>query len=617
MKELNLINVLSPISDGNMFAIIFCSILIFFILVAVSLYVFIFIKGRNLDIRIKNELNAENALVIDYANKSVKKINFKKLDNLKAYSYEDFIKRFYKNDSVNFDQWVKGLLSGQIIADSEDTVRLFDYSRCDLKRKDILRFTFKLMLCCTKINKAKKILYFNAHFLYNLPVSSSHEFENVVQDLYSVKDINHLYMQNKFKYGAMYLVKFYKRSNIPSSHNEYEIRYQLLNAIYRRHRNIKGKGQQNYYVFSDNEALELVIISCRNSDIGISNKNISTIGRITNDLKKKLHRIDYLLEVKGLTAYYKYVISAGQINKLDKDFLKSVDILNRLNRLANEGQRKYLVYKDEFGANANIEDSYKTELQKIIRLNLLTVNFLPIYRIANVRVMNPGYIALVEPRLSIFKSIEEVKSAALKYNLTKELYSLIVRDVIPVFNDEKENITTKLAYFISFNELEFMVRSFPHMSGVDNLNLILILNNNDLISIDNDKESDTIKETFMNQISLLKERGYEIYLNVNLGDYILREKTYKIFDGFLINSHLPNNFKIESKSVQDTYALYNKMTKFNQPIISYRAHSWQEIELLVKKGIYTFATSILNEPSSVLIPIKKKVSKKLSNMYKK
>ena len=472
------------------------------------------------------------------------------------------------------------------------------------------------MLCCTKINKAKKILYFNAHFLYNLPVSSSHEFENVVQDLYSVKDINHLYMQNKFKYGAMYLVKFYKRNNIPSSHNEYEIRYQLLNAIYRRHRNIKGKGQQNYYVFSDNEALELVIISCRNSDIGISNKNISTIGRITNDLKKKLHRIDYLLEVKGLTAYYKYVISAGQINKLDKDFLKSVDILNRLNRLANEGQRKYLVYKDEFGANANIEDSYKTELQKIIRLNLLTVNFLPIYRIANVRVMNPGYIALVEPRLSIFKSIEEVKSAALKYNLTKELYSLIV-DVIPVFNDEKENITTKLAYFISFNELEFMVRNFPHMSGVDNLNLILILNNNDLISIDNDKESDTIKETFMNQISLLKERGYEIYLNVNLGDYILREKTYKIFDGFLINSHLPNNFKIESKSVQDTYALYNKMTKFNQPIISYKAHSWQEIELLVKKGIYTFATSILNEPSSVLIPIKKKVSKKLSNMYKK
>ncbi len=611
------VNVLSPISDGNLFAIIFWSITVFFILVAIAIYIVGFIKSKNSEIKLKHELNAEHALYIDYQNQTVKIINFKKLENLNTIPYEEFVKRFYKNDANKFDKWIKSLLSGQVLADSEDTVRLFDYSEGDLKRKDILKYTFKLLLCCTKINKAKKVLYFNAHFLYNLPVEANQGIEHELSDLYSIKDINHLYMQNKFKYGAMYLVKFYKNNNIPSSHNEYEIRYQFLNAIYHKHRNINNKGQQYYYVFSDTEPLELVIISYKNSDIGISTKNISTIGRITNDVKKQIKKIDYLLEVRGLFTYYDYVVSAGQINKLDKDFLKSVDILTRLNRLAREGERKYLVYKDEFGANANIEDSYKMEVQKIIRMNLLTVNFLGIYRIANVRVMNPGYIALVQPRLSIFKDINEVKASALKYNLTKELSSLIVKDVIPVFNDEKENITTKLAYFISFNEVEFMVRNFPHMSGVDNLNLILILNNNDLIPIDSDKEGDTIKETFLNHIGLLKDRGYEVYLNINLGDYILREKTYTMFDGFLINSHLPNNFKIESKSVQDTYALYNKMAKFNKPIISYEARSWQEIELLVKKGIYTFATSVLNEPSSVLIPLKKKVSKKLSNMYKK
>ena len=611
------VNVLSPINDGNLFAIIFWSITVFFILVAIAIYIVGFIKSKNSEIKIKHELNAEHALYIDYQNQFVKIINFKKLENLQTIPYEEFVKRFYKNDADKFDKWIRNLLSGQVLADSEDTVRLFDYSKGDLKRKDILKFTFKLLLCCTKINKAKKVLYFNAHFLYNLPVEVNQDNENELSDVYSIKDINHLYMQNKFKYGAMYLVKFYKNNNIPSSHNEYEIRYQFLNSIYHKHRNINNKGQQYYYVFSDTEPLELVLISYKNSDIGISTKNISTIGRITNDVKKQIKKIDYLLEVRGLFTYYDYVVSAGQINKLDKDFLKSVDILTRLNRLAREGERKYLVYKDEFGANANIEDSYKTEVQKIIRMNLLTVNFLGIYRIANVRVMNPGYIALVQPRLSIFKDINEVKAAALKYNLTKELSSLIVKDVIPVFNDEKENITTKLAYFISFNEVEFMVRNFPHMSGVDNLNLILILNNNDLIPIDSDKEGDTVKETFLNHISLLKDRGYEIYLNINLGDYILREKTYTMFDGFLINSHLPNNFKIESKSVQDTYALYNKMSKFNKPIISYEARSWQEIELLVKKGIYTFATNVINEPSSVLIPLKKKVSKKLSNMYKK
>ena len=157
MKASCFVNVLSPISDGNLFAIIFWSIIVFFIFIAVALYVITFLKSKNFEMKVRHELNAENALVVDYQNKSVKIINFKKLENLDNIPYEEFIKRFFKDDSSNFDKWVKNLLSGQILADSEDTVHLFDYSRCDLKRKDIIRHTFKLMLCCTKIKNDKKV----------------------------------------------------------------------------------------------------------------------------------------------------------------------------------------------------------------------------------------------------------------------------------------------------------------------------------------------------------------------------------------------------------------------------------------------------------------------------
>ena len=615
MKSLHVLSTLNVIDDGGVFALVFWLIFLAFVLVAIALYVFSFIKTKDAWQKVSDELSGSNALVIDYQNKKVKVINFRDLENLQVLEYDDFAKRFYQEDSLLFDKWIKNLLTGQVIADSEDTVKLFDYSRCDLKRKDIIRHTHKLMLCCTKIDKAKKLLYFNSRFLYNLPLSVTFTGKKTVQDVYSIKDINHLYMQNKFKYGAMYLFKFTQKLNIPSSHNEYEIRYEILNAIYRKH--INSKFYSNYYVFSDSNALELVMISCKNSEMNRQSKSISTIGKITNEIKQKMKRIDYLFEIKGLTNYYDYVIRAGQISKLDKDFLKSVDVLKRLNNLAKEGNNRYLVYKDEFGENANIEDSYKNEISRIIRTNALNINFLAIYRIANVRVMNPGYVALVTPKNGVFKSIEEIKKAAVKYNLSKELYSLIVRDIVPVFNNEKENLTTKLACFVSINELDFMVRNFVHMAGVEDLNLILILFNNDLISMDNDKESDQIKQTFMSQINTLKDRGYEIYLNINLGDYILREKTYTIFDGFLINSNLGSNFKIESKKVQDVYALYNKMFKFGKTIISYQTSSWQEIELLVKKGVLNFASPLLNEPNSVLIPIKKKISKKLSNMYRK
>lgn len=612
-----LLNTLSDTTRANTFMLVIGLVILFFVLIAVGLYVYFFIHGKQIHQKVKLELNTENALVINFVEGTAKIINFKTLEEVEKIPYADFVKRFYGPDQDNFDKWIVNLFSGQVLADSEDTVRLFNYSKTkDLARKDILKYTHKLMLCCMKINKKEKIVYLNSHFLFNLPIDFNKENE-MVKDVYSIKDINHLYALNKFKYGAMYFFKFYKNNNLPSSYNEYELRYLILNTIYKKYNNIKVRKHLVYYVFSDSEALELVMIRCRNSDTPLSSKNISTMGKITNDIKRKIKSIDYLLEIKGLNAFYDYVVTAGQINKLDKDFLKSVKILKSLNSLAKEGQQKYLIYNEEFGNNQNIEDSYKAEVAKIIRLNLLNVNFLPIFRIANVRVMTPAYIALIEPKMSIFKTLEEVKTNAVKYNMNKELYSLIVRDVIPIFNDEKENITTKLAYFISFNEIEFMVRSFPHMSGIDNLNLILVLNNNDLISIDNDKDSDALREQFKNHIKLLKERGYEIYLNINVRDYILREKTYTTFDGFFINSHLPANFKIDHKGIQDVYALYNKMAKFNQPIVSYQAQSWQEIELLVKKGVYTFATKVLSEPSSVLIPIKKKVSKKLSNMYKK
>ena len=605
------------ISDnkGGNFLLIFGILFLCFALLCTGVYLYLYFNGQQARKRILYELNAESAIVIDLENKKVRLINFKKLDNTVIMEYSDFLKNFYEEDIKKFDKWAKNLATGQIIADSEDTVKLFSFCTCSKTKKDFLKYTYRLMFCCTKINKEKKTLYLNTHFLYNLPIKDKKIFNKNSLGIYSIKEINQMYIQNTFRYGVMFFVKLYKKNNLPSSFNEYEIRYMLLNALCKKFKKLRTHSY--YYVFSDNNPLELIAIRCKSNEIGINARSISTVGKITNYIKRQNVYIEYLLEVKGFAGFYDYVITASQISKLDKDFTKSVDMLDKLASIAKEDKLKYLVYKDEFGSSQNIEDSYKAELAKIIRLNLLTVNFLPIYRIANVRVMNPGYIAIVEPKQSLFKNMEEVKKVAIKYEQVKDLTSLIVRDVVPVFNDEKENLTAKLGLLLSVSQLEFMVRSFPHMNGTDDLNLILILNNDDLVFLENEKESENLKATFYNQIDVLKARGYEIYLKIEVGNYILREKTYQMFDGYFVVSNLPSTIKLQSRSVQDSYALYNKMLKLGKPVVSYRAQSWQEIELLVKRGVYSFATEILSEPSSVLLPIKKKVSKRLSDMYKK
>ena len=602
-------------NKGGNFLLIFGILFLCFALLCTGVYLYLYFNGKQARKRILYELNAESAIVIDLENKKVRLINFKKLDNTVMMEYSDFLQNFYEEDIKKFDKWAKNLATGQILADSEDTVKLFSFCTCSKTKKDFLKYTYRLMFCCTKINKEKKTLYLNTHFLYNLPIKDKKIFNKNSLGIYSIKEINQMYIQNTFRYGVMFFIKLYKKNNLPSSFNEYEIRYMLLNALCKKFKKLRTHSY--YYVFSDNDPLELIAIRCKSNEIGINARNISTVGKITNYIKRQIVYIEYLLEVKGFAGFYDYVITASQISKLDKDFTKSVDMLDKLASIAKEDKLKYLVYKDEFGSSQNIEDSYKAELAKIIRLNLLTVNFLPIYRIANVRVMNPGYIALVEPKQSLFKNMEEVKKVAIKYEQVKDLTSLIVRDVVPVFNDEKENLTAKLGLLLSVSQLEFMVRSFPHMNGTDDLNLILVLNNDDLVFLENEKESENLKATFYNQIDVLKARGYEIYLKIEVGNYILREKTYQMFDGYFVVSNLPSTIKLQSRSVQDSYALYNKMLKLGKPVVSYRAQSWQEIELLVKRGVYSFATEILSEPSSVLLPIKKKVSKRLSDMYKK
>lgn len=615
MTSVRTLNTLISENKGGNFLLIFGILFLCFALLCTGVYLYLYFNGKQARKRIQYELNAESAIVIDLENKKVRLINFKKLDNTVMMEYSDFLQNFYEEDIKKFDKWAKNLATGQILADSEDTVKLFSFCTCSKTKKDFLKYTYRLMFCCTKINKEKKTLYLNTHFLYNLPIKDKKIFNKNSLGIYSIKEINQMYIQNTFRYGVMFFVKLYKKNNLPSSFNEYEIRYMLLNALCKKFKKLRTHSY--YYVFSDNDPLELIAIRCKSNEIGINARNISTVGKITNYIKRQIVYIEYLLEVKGFAGFYDYVITASQISKLDKDFTKSVDMLDKLASIAKEDKLKYLVYKDEFGSSQNIEDSYKAELAKIIRLNLLTVNFLPIYRIANVRVMNPGYIALVEPKQSLFKNMEEVKKVAIKYEQVKDLTSLIVRDVVPVFNDEKENLTAKLGLLLSVSQLEFMVRSFPHMNGTDDLNLILILNNDDLVFLENEKESENLKATFYNQIDVLKARGYEIYLKIEVGNYILREKTYQMFDGYFVVSNLPSTIKLQSRSVQDSYALYNKMLKLGKPVVSYRAQSWQEIELLVKRGVYSFATEILSEPSSVLLPIKKKVSKRLSDMYKK
>ena len=153
------------------------------------------------------------------------------------------------------------------------------------------------------------------------------------------------------------------------------------------------------------------------------------------------------------------------------------------------------------------------------------------------------------------------------------------------------------------------MKNLAHFSGVSEISIVLCFESSEFI--DSEDDLDLLKK-----LKLLQEKGYELALFTRSDDYILKSKTYAIFDYFFFNSEVESNVKYNSASFLKAHRFLDKIVKYNAIIVSYDAPNMQAIELLVKSGIEYFSSDALSPKSSMLLPFDKKLSKKLLNMYK-
>ena len=236
--------------------------------------------------------------------------------------------------------------------------------------------------------------------------------------------------------------------------------------------------------------------------------------------------------------------------------------------------------------------------------------FLPVYKVAKVRVLLNGYSARPVPIKSAFENITDARKYATKNSLNKELSSLIAKKTIPTYINQRENISSNLYYPIVLDELAFISRSISRMSNVDTVNFAFVINSQEIAEKEHDK--DVFKD-----ILNLQEKGFEFYLQIKRGDFILKNASFEAFDGYLVDAKLNNNVKMDSREYLNAYGLIDKLASFNKPVVSINTNSWAEVEALLKTGISLFASNVINEESQMPLGISKKNSKKLLNMYKK
>lgn len=556
-----------------------------------------FVCEKNHDKKFKASLDekftSNITYIVNFEDQTVKYFNFHDLKTVNIIPYTDFLGRLAEKERNRVSNWIIDLIFGKELLTDENKICVSDVIFGKIRNRTIHQ---RILFVANVVDRQKKIVYINSNILGNLPSEYNASKRGIAKkDVYKDSEANRYYSHGMFLKGNMYVINIYRNQNTVAQFNEYGYCYFIANAI------MKKKYLSSFYmVFTENDPLEIIILDTRQL-------NEFQIRRI---LKSFVIDIKENLEVHGYSTFYTFSVVGAKTQDLDTNYLNAYQKMQNIAKLCKDSDKEFMFFKNESYNSVDPEESYKAEVQKLVKFNSIICEFMPVIKVANKRVITQGYMSFVSPKNSIFDSINEAKKYALKYELDKELFSMIARKVIPTFNNEKESQSLKIFYPIKLNEIPFVIRSFSHLNGAAGTKYVLIIDNDDLV----DNETNV---ALMSNIKNLQQKDYEVYLSVKVGDYNLRNATYSLFDGFMFDAKLSQATRIESREYMNSRNLLEKLFQFKVPIVSINTNSWSEIELLVKTGINSFVSEQISDKSTMIVPLDKRPIKKLLNMKQK
>lgn len=564
---------------------------LFFLVLAIILGVQRAFERKNME-KMSKKLNVSSTYVIDIQNQKVRYFNLRYLKKQSKMSFVEFLNGFSSEDQNKVKNWILGLLEKPFNA--EDNPEEYTYL-CDAVVKSEKKKTHsKCIMSCYFINFDKKVLYLEYELLLDIPTEYATKTKNVRNKVYhQLGEVKKLYDENKFSKGFVADIQISKIPNKTSQYNDSAIMAHVTNAIY------KIINVNTDYLSFTNKDNELFIVTNRSY-------SAYQLTRFTLALREE---ISEFLETKGFSEFYDFYIISSFVSELNDNFDNSYAKLQKYFALDRDEKRKYTIFTAEKDNKFDIEQNYKTEINRIIRNQLLDVTFRPIAHISKKRLVNTGYMSFVTPTNTVFTSVDEIIKLAKMYDQDKEIFSLIVRKIIPTFINEKDSNNQKLVIDITIDQINYAIRSIPHFVRISDTYLILCFKSKNLIDIEND-------EDIMKGIKNLKDKGYEIALYIESTDYVLKQSTYAMFNYFFFNPLFEANIKANSTHFLKAHQYLEKLVRFNRNIICVDVENMQGIELLVKSGIEYFSADVISEKSALLLPFDKKISKKLLSMNK-
>lgn len=354
---------------------------------------------------------------------------------------------------------------------------------------------------------------------------------------------------------------------------------------------------------------DILILEHQIGQILITNFNIKTKNEILTFVSEIEAKVNRFLSIKSYSdeIYYSVGIIDNAENFRDVNALvKNVVLVSELCKTSSQKiaffEESKLLLKDDDS------NQFNSGVDDIIENNRLNYYFQPIFDVDRGKIV--AYKSTIVPNDSFFKDMTTLRSFALRTEADKELFSTIVRNTISRFVQEKNDYGLKLVFEVSFNELSYAAKVLSRTEGVNDVNLVLVLKEEDLSELPDDYEDEQI----MNIIRQFKSKGYSVALEIDDDILTLSPELYSVFDYFNLSvaSHIQK--KNAGKNLPSFQGLIEKLLHYNKQIVASDIQSWDIVELVYKLGISMICSDAIALPAENILPLQKKTLTKILNL---
>ena len=560
---------------------IFVGVLVSLIVLLSVLLLFYLItkkQDRKITTTMQESINTVRVFVVDFGNDRATYFNKRDFGKRQSGTLDIFFRQFELNAATEIEQWLENLL-----ADKKNTPTWFE-ADVNIERK---KATFFSLLQVIHINREKEIIYLESHLLQYLTPKNqiNKKMSQKARHPYSLEEFDHLFHRAKRKNrGLLMLIRFYKIHRQKES--EPDIEKLLLTQLKDRVTLFLTASR----VLIEISNMEVAVFDLRSSDFQIARQ-------IARSLREYLNRY---IDINGISGYG---FTIGVVSA--SDFGECVDLIDTTREMAIAAEKnpEQIAYYDRLRPMINLDNTFfRKELDLVIKDKRLYVSFRPIVDARSGDVY--GYFSYIEPSQSIFNNFNEIKEFALKTERERELFSVMSRNILTKFFNQRTSDKHYLFLNVLISDFQAISNSLSRMNHADNIPLVLLFDEEDV------SMSALSSDVTIEKLTKIKNYGFDLGLTISNTELTMPAALYGTFDYFVVDEKNVKNIKKDQRKLNFLLSTLGKLLKYNKEIIVTDLPGWSEIEYMVRSGINLVSAEEIAKKNSMVVPLEiKKITK--------